>query len=285
MTTFLTFATGKGGVGKTSLAIAIADIAAARGVPTLLIDTDPQGDATFTIGADSDDGRAHLAMLRGEGFEPARDVRPGLDVLPAGDELDTVTDILERAAERSGTGALAALGKLWRQHTSSYSLVVVDTPPARQSETLLDAVLMGCDHLVLPTKADLNSIRAIRTLARRYVTLRNDGHLNNLRLLGAVLFASASSSTAIRSDTRESLGELFGESLRMFDAVIRATEKASRDAGLDRLTPREYAQAAAAATGPAAKDYSRAAQGLADDYEQLYLEIAGLAGIPTAVGV
>lgn len=277
-TPVLILGTGKGGVGKTSIAVNVADILADRGHRILLIDTDAQGDAALTLGiTDHDGGWAHVALVRGQDADVVADVRPGLDLLPAGDDTDVLADVLARAETRHGPEALAHLGRLWRERFTSYDLIVVDTPPARQSRTLTDAVLMAGTHLLIPTRTDVRSIRAIRTLAGRYGHLRQAGLADRLDLAGVVLFATGTTATAIRADTREALIDALGTA-RVLDATVRYSEKADRDATLDGLTVREYAAAAAAADRDG-RTYSRAAAALADDYRGLADEIGRIVGL------
>ena len=274
MANILAFGTGKGGVGKTTLAVNVADLAAARGKRTLLVDMDSQADAALALGVDTDDGGwAHLALLKGQEFNPVTEVRPGLDLLPAGEDTDTLSDVLTRAESKHGPEALANLRRVWTDAFAPYDLVVVDTPPARQSRTLTDAVLQSSDYLVLPTRTDIKSIRAIQTLAGRYVALRRQGLVSQLTIAGVVLFATGSAATSIRADTRMSLEEALGSAVTVFESTIRATEKADRDAGLDGVTVREYAEAALGA-GEDGRSYSRTAPGLFEDYERLLVELA-----------
>ncbi len=271
MTNILAFGTGKGGVGKTTLAVNVADLAAARGKRTLLVDMDSQADTNLVLGFDTDDGGwAHLALLKGQEFNPVTEVRPGLDLLPAGEDTDTLSDVLTRAESKHGPEALANLRRVWVEAFAPYDLVVVDTPPARQSRTLTDAVMQAADFLAIPTRTDAKSIRSIRTLSTRYAALRKAGLARQLQIAGVVLFATGTAATAIRADTRASLEEVLGGHIHVFHAAIRATEKADRDSGLDRLTVREYA---AAATADADRTYSSTAAALRSDYATLLDEL------------
>ena len=71
----------KGGVGKTTTAVNVAACIAEAGYPTLLVDVDPQGNATVGIGADRHDGLGLYDVLSG-GVDAAAAVRetdvPGL---------------------------------------------------------------------------------------------------------------------------------------------------------------------------------------------------------------
>lgn len=66
-TTVFTIANQKGGVGKTTTAVHLAAALAEKKIPTLLVDLDPQANATSAIGVEKQEGRSLYGPLRGEG--------------------------------------------------------------------------------------------------------------------------------------------------------------------------------------------------------------------------
>src|SRR5687768_17291167 len=101
MGTIYAIANQKGGVGKTTTAVNVAACIAAAGYETLLVDADPQGNATVGLGVPRDEGPGVYDVLAGD--VPARDaVRPSgvdhLSVLVSTPDLAGATMELPRLA-------------------------------------------------------------------------------------------------------------------------------------------------------------------------------------------
>jgi cellulose biosynthesis protein BcsQ len=150
----------KGGVGKTSTAVNLAHLAARDGLRTLLWDLDPQGSATFLLGAQ--------AKVRGGGRALVTGRRDLADVLrhTASDRLDLVpADFSYRSldldldAEKKPTERLRRLLTPLRKR---YDLVVLDCPPSVSlvSESVLDAA----DLLLVPVVPALLAVRSFEQL-------------------------------------------------------------------------------------------------------------------------
>lgn len=218
----LTVANGKGGVGKSTVAANVAGLSAAAGWRVLLVDFDPQGNAGHLLGygwdGRSDAGR-HLvdALVSGRSLAPPLlGVRPGLDVIPGGEQLDTLEDVLAGRVKR-GQDIQESFAAALAPIAGEYDLIVIDTPPTRP--VLLRMALGATRWIVVPTRPGRMSIEGLRALAGEMVAARRTNP--DLELLGAVLYDVESSASVIRRNAIEDITAALGGAAPVFTTVIR----------------------------------------------------------------
>ncbi|GGO94384.1 hypothetical protein GCM10011584_35290 [Nocardioides phosphati] len=232
MSRVITFATGKGGTGKTSCAANVAGLAAQAGWRTLLIDLDSQANLGHDLGfseAEGADGGASLvkAVFTGSTLEPVlKQVRHNLDVIPGGSKLDELEDILHGKQRRGEDGRLMLRDSL-AGIADQYDLIVIDTPPARRSALVLLA-LAAAKWIVIPTKSDRSSIEGLRVLAEQVVGIREVNP--DVDVLGAVLFGMGAAATARRRFAADDVKNVLGSEDLLFNSIIRHAEAAADDA-------------------------------------------------------
>ncbi|GIG29284.1 ParA family protein [Cellulomonas marina] len=283
-------ATGKGGVGKTSITANVAGLLAASGLKVLAIDLDSQSNLGEDLGytgtdrADNGQG-AFEAISTGRALEPITDVRPDLDVVPAGEYLEDLAVTLESRRARKGAEALEALARSLLPIVDRYDVVLIDCPP--KGRIVQEIALAAARWLLVPTKSDASSRKAISQIGERYVAAREVNP--DIELLGVVLFGAGTAAHRLRADTLAEIAADLDSAEPLFDAVIRHAEVSAaqaRNAGqlVHELEARaatqepwyERLRKRAGSTGdsaPAAPTVAASVGGLAGDYQQLAEEI------------
>ncbi len=220
----LAIANGKGGVGKTSTATALAGLAATAGYNILLIDLDPQGnvgeDLGYTGAGLSDEGAALVgALVAGTPLTiSVPQAREHVDVIAGGERLDDLAGVLLARHARGGDVAdvlAAPLAQLLDK--TDYDLVIIDCPPGEPNLQLL--ALGAARWLVIPTRGDAASLKGMTRIAQRLVEARRRNP--SLDLLGVVLFDIASSATRLKREISAEINVALGGVAPLFEATIR----------------------------------------------------------------
>lgn len=258
---------GKGGCGKTSCASNLAVIWSTQGQRVLALDLDAQGNLAVDLGVeDTDAGLAFsLAIQGGTPVTPITDVRPGLDLVPAGVRTDQLAAALSAQAHRDPAAAIHDIVDTVHALAGAYDLTVIDTAPA--GGLLEDAALVAADWILVPTKPDDKSLLGLSRVSQRLSALSRQ-NLPTGELVGVVLFAISSTATRIRKQSRRELLEAFAAQPVVFDAIIRASERGAIDQSRHGLVALEYAHAARGT-----RRFAAGARTLADDYLALADEI------------
>ena len=181
----LVIANQKGGVGKTTTAINLGTALAAVGEKVLLIDSDPQGNASTGLGVGRALRRNTLYdVLMGErpiGEAVVRTDLPGLDLVPADPDLSGVELELGQQARRSFKlrDALEPV-----QQACGYSYVLIDCPPSLNLLTV--NAMAAADAVLVPLQCEFFALEGLSQLMRTVDLVR--GSLNpKLEIQGVVL--------------------------------------------------------------------------------------------------
>lgn len=213
-TTVIAVANQKGGVGKTTTAVNLSACLGRLGWRVLLVDLDPQANATSGLGLEKHSGRSVYGALLGSGqLEDLIQTTPfsGLEVIAS--ELDLCGAEVELArAEDSVRRLASALAPLRQQ--ARYGLIVVDCPPSLGLLTM--NAFVAADAVLVPIQCEYYALEGISTLQRVLAQVRENGLNPHLCLLGILMTmydGRTRLSHQVVSEVRQHFGDLVFETL------------------------------------------------------------------------
>lgn len=201
----------KGGVGKTTTTINVATCLQKTGKSVLIIDLDPQGNATSGIGLQKDDYTQTTYSVITGGCNLAEAIvevsRLGIGVVPANSSL--------AAAETDLAGELMRESKLKEALTGvTYDFILIDCPPALGLLTI--NALTAANYVLIPVQTEYYAMEGLSQLLSVVQRIRQ-GLNPDLELLG-VIATMFDSRTSLSGQVLEELKKHFGD--KVFDTVI-----------------------------------------------------------------
>ncbi|WP_218925368.1 MULTISPECIES: ParA family protein [unclassified Gemella] len=210
----------KGGVGKTTTAINLAASLANLNNKVLIVDTDPQANATSGVGIDKNDVNKSIYDILVDEVDINEVIKEtsykNLDIVPssialAGAEVELVSAISRELRMKQ---AISSIKK-------SYDYIIIDCPPSLGLITLNS--LTAADGVIIPVQTEYYALEGLSQLINTFNIVRK--HLNSTLEIFGVLLTMTDSRTNISNQVSTEVRDHFKD--KVFDTVISRTVRLS----------------------------------------------------------
>jgi chromosome partitioning protein len=207
----------KGGVGKTTTTVNVAAALAQLGQRVLVIDLDPQGNASTALGVDHQRGvpSTYDALVDGEELaglvSPVPDL-PRLEVVPAtidlaGAEIELVSMVARENRLRRAIAGHPRVGTAEAAGEERYDYVFVDCPPSLGLLTL-NALVAG-EEMLIPIQAEYYALEGLGQLLETVEMVK--AHLNPDLVVSTIMVTMYDARTRLASGVAQEVRDHFGD--------------------------------------------------------------------------
>jgi chromosome partitioning protein len=247
----------KGGVGKTTTSVNLGSYLAAAGKSTLVIDLDPQANATAGVGIRMAEGQPGLyEALLGQ-VKPEQAVAPtslkNLNIIPSTPDLaGAAIELMDQPYREY------RLRQLIKPLKEFYQFILIDCPPSLGLLTVNG--LAAADRLLIPVQCEFYALEGLGQLLQTVELVRE--HLNpHLQVLGAQVLGAVLT--------------MYDRRVAMSRKIVREVRKTFPGHVFESVIPRNTELAEAPSTGKTILEYDRHSSG-AKAYEYLSEELLNL---------
>ncbi len=216
-TRVLVVANQKGGVGKTTSTVNVAAALAQLGQRILVIDLDPQGNASTALGVDHHRGVASTYDALVDGVALAEVVSPcpevdNLDVVPAtidlaGAEIELVSVVAREGRLHKAIQGHPLVGSAADAGDERYDYVFIDCPPSLGLLTL-NALVAGAE-MMIPIQAEYYALEGLGQLLETVEMVR--AHLNPRLNVSTILLTMYDARTRLAAGVADEVRDHFGD--------------------------------------------------------------------------
>ncbi|MDG1138712.1 MAG: ParA family protein [Opitutales bacterium] len=219
--TTIAIANQKGGVGKTTTTVNLGDALARMGVPTLVVDMDPQGNATSSLGFDKKPGAGvYEPLLSGEDLSKrVIGARSNLWLIPS--ELDLAAAELELSGQENYLVKLKQ-SLLSLKENKELQVILIDCPPTLGLLSMNS--LCAADYLVVTLQSEYLALEGLGQIVGVVDQLKSSG-INPDLAIGGIVMTMYDNRTRLSYEVWQEVTQHYEE--QVFRTVIPRTIRLS----------------------------------------------------------
>ena len=221
-TIVFTIANQKGGVGKTTTAVNLAAGLAEKKIHTLLVDLDPQANATSAVGVEQTAGRSLYGPVHGDGsaFEMITPTAyEHLALIPS--EEDLAAAEIEIAQMENYLSKLRAVLDPIRK-SNGYRVIIIDCPPALGMLSMNS--LAVADYLLITLQCEYLALEGLGQILRNVERLKT-AHINDRLELGGIIMTMYDGRTNLAKQVVDEVRQHLPD--KIFKTIIPRTVRLS----------------------------------------------------------
>ena len=209
----IAFSNQKGGVGKTTTCVNMSAYLAQKGKKVLIVDLDPQGNATTGLGFSKSEVKKSVynVMIDDMPIEDAviKTCIDGLDILPSNIDLAGAEVELVYVKDREHV-----LKKVLEKARNSYDYITIDCPPSLGLLTI--NALAAADKVIIPIQSEYYAMEGLSQLMNTIKLVVK--HLNEKLTIDGVVLTMSDNRAIISRQISTEIRKFFGK--RVYDTVI-----------------------------------------------------------------
>lgn len=217
----------KGGVGKTATAVSMGIALTENGKKVLLVDFDPQGDATYSLGWKNYDKLEHTIaslmkkIIKDEIFKDGEAIlthKEGVELVPANESLADMEVALVNVMSRE-----LVLRDYLDEVKDDYDYVLIDCPPSLGMLTV--NALAAADSVLIPVQANPLPAKDMTQLLKTINKVKRG--INPRLKINGIVITLVDARTNLAKDVTMQLKENYGSAIKIYDSQIQLAVKAA----------------------------------------------------------